>query len=151
MQRQRGKSGDPGLSPTSATPSAAATSSTAAARTAARPGTAAGSLPAYQPSKVVSEASGHTLLSTADSVSKVTRFYENALKDQGWRIVSTAKTAARATIVAMHGTRGAGILISSAARLAHRSQFSNASVDDLPSEVGSTRGPLITLGAGRWA
>jgi hypothetical protein len=104
----------PALSATSATPSAAATLSTAAARTAARPGTAAGSLPAYQPSKVVSEASGHTLLSTADSVSKVTRFYENALKDQGWRIVSTAKTAARATIVAMHGTRGAGILISSA-------------------------------------
>lgn len=102
----------PALSPSSATPSAA--SSTAAARTVARAGTAAGSLPAYQPSKVVSETSGGTELSTADSVSKVTRFYENALKDGGWRVVSTAKTAAKTTIVAMRGRNGVGILISSA-------------------------------------
>ena len=69
---------------------------------------------AYQPSKVVSETSGGTELSTADSVSKVTRFYENALKDGGWRVVSTAKTAAKTTIVAMRGRNGVGILISSA-------------------------------------
>jgi hypothetical protein len=87
---------------------------TAVALTAARSGRAAVSLPNYQPSKVISEASGRIQLSSIDSVSKVTSFYENALKSRGWRIVYNSKSAAETSIVAMHGTTGVGILISRA-------------------------------------
>ena len=90
------------------------TASAAAARTVARPGRVAGSLPNYQPSKVVSEATGRIQLSSIDSVSKVASFYENALKSRGWRIVSNSKSAAETSIVAMHGNTGVGILISRA-------------------------------------
>jgi len=48
------------------------------------------SLPRYQPSKVISEATGHFQLTSIDSVSKVARFYENALKNRGWRIALSA-------------------------------------------------------------
>lgn len=96
---------------TSVRPSAA---NTAVTLTAAGSGKAAVSLPNYQPSKVISEASGRIQLSSIDSVSKVSSFYENAVKSRGWRIVYNSKSAAQTSIVAMHGTIGVGILISRA-------------------------------------
>ena len=99
-------------------------------------------LTAAQPAiEVVSETSGGTELSTADSVSKVTRFYENALKDGGWRVVSTAKTAAKTTIVAMRGRNGVGILISSAVPAWHIDALSYARAHDLPSDLAPAREP----------
>jgi hypothetical protein len=107
----RGNAPVPASSPTSVRPSAA---NTAVALTAARSGRAAVLLPDYQPSKVISEAAGRIQLSSIDSVSKVTSFYENAVKSRGWRIVYNSKSAAQTSIVAMHGTTGVGILISRA-------------------------------------
>jgi hypothetical protein len=108
-----GNSPVPASSRTSVTPAAA---NTAVALTAARSGSSAVSLPNYQPSKVISEAAGRIVLSSTDSVSKVTSFYENALKGRGWRIVYDSKSAAQTSMVAMHGTTGVGILIGRADR-----------------------------------
>jgi hypothetical protein len=102
----------PPSSPASVRSSAVA--STVSARTAARSGRAAVSLPNYQPSKVVFEASGGVQLRTIDSVNKVTSFYMNALKSGGWRIVYASKSAANTNIAAMHGTAGLSITISRA-------------------------------------
>jgi hypothetical protein len=106
----RGNPAVPASSPTSAAPSAAA--STVADRTAARSSGTALPLPNYQPSKVVTETSGGVQLSSADPVSKVASFYENALKSRGWRIISADKNAVSTTMVAMRGTTGLGISIS---------------------------------------
>jgi len=94
----------PAHSPSSATPSAAV-------RTVARAGSVVGSLPRYQPSKVISEAAGHIQLSSIDPVSKVASFYRNALKSRGWRILSDGKNAGSVDMVAMLGTTGVGITI----------------------------------------
>jgi hypothetical protein len=104
----RGNSPVPASAPTPVRPSAA---NAAVVLTAARSGRTAVSLPNYQPSKVISEAAGRIQLSSAGSVSKVTSFYENALRSSGWRIVYDSKTAAQTSIVGMHGTTGVGILI----------------------------------------
>jgi hypothetical protein len=72
-----------------------------------------GSLPVYEPSKVVGKANGFIRLRSADPMSEVISFYDQALKSGRWRIITASKTAARASIVAMHGNTGAGITISS--------------------------------------
>lgn len=69
-------------------------------------------MPDYEPSKVVSQAGGHTQLSSADSVSKVTAFYEEALKSGGWSIISAAKTSTSTNIVAKRGSQGVTVAIS---------------------------------------
>jgi hypothetical protein len=73
-----------------------------------------GSLPTYEPSKVVSNAGGLIRLSSADPASKVISFYKKALKNEGWSIVSIATTGASTSIVAMNEASGASISISSA-------------------------------------
>jgi hypothetical protein len=108
----RGTPSVPASSPVSVTPSAAA--SAVAARTGTLSGRVAVPLPNYQPSKVVSETAGGVQLSSIDSVSKVARFYENALKSRGWRITYSGKSAANTSIVAMRGITGVGISISRA-------------------------------------
>jgi len=96
------------VSPTSAATSAASLASVV------RLNGIAGSLPVYEPSKVVSKADGFIRLRSADPMSKVISFYDKALKSGRWRIITASKTAARASIVAMHGDTGAGITIGSA-------------------------------------
>jgi hypothetical protein len=107
--------GNPAAPATSAASSSAAPSSAAApASTAASPSTAPGALPNYEPSKVVSDVGGHTQLSSPDSVSKVTAFYDEAIKSGGWSITSSAKTSASTNIVATRDGHGVTIAISSA-------------------------------------
>ena len=100
---------------TSAAPSSAAPAATSAAASPASSASSAGSaLPDYKPSKVISQAGGHTQLSSTASVSTVTAFYEKALKSGGWTIISTAKTSTSANFVAKRGTHGVTVAISSA-------------------------------------
>jgi plastocyanin len=93
--------------------SAASSTSAASLTSKAHTEKASGSLPTYEPSKVVIKVGGFVRLRSADSVSKVSSFYRKALKSGDWRIVSIAGTAARTSIVAMHGTTGVTIGISS--------------------------------------
>ena len=97
----------------SAVTSAVSATPAASVAPVAHSGKTSGSLPAYEPSKVVSKSGGFTRLSSADPVSKVSSFYRKALKSGGWRVISAAQTAARTSIVAMHGTTGVSISISS--------------------------------------
>jgi len=109
-----GSSGGNSAAPAAASSSAAPSSASVPASTTASPSTASGALPNYEPSKVVSEAGGHTQLSSSDSVLKVTAFYDEALKSGGWNITSSAKTGASTTIVAKRDGHGVTVAISSA-------------------------------------
>lgn len=91
-----------------------AAASTVAARTAARSTKTDLPLPNYQPSKVVLQTVAGVQLSSTEPVSNVTRFYENVLKNRGWRIISSDKNAANTNLVAMRGTTGISITISRA-------------------------------------
>jgi len=62
---------------------------------------------------VVSEVGGHSQLSSPDSVSKVTAFYDEVLKSGGWSITSSAKTSTSTTIVANRDGHGVTVAISS--------------------------------------
>jgi hypothetical protein len=73
-----------------------------------------GTVPAYQPSTVVSQNAGHTQLKSADSVAKVTSFYDSFFGHNGWTIVSSNKTAYSANVVAKRSGQGATIAIASA-------------------------------------
>jgi hypothetical protein len=63
---------------------------------------------------VVSDVGGHTQLSSQDPVSKVTAFYDAALKSGGWTVISSAETSASTNIVAKRDGHGVTIAISSA-------------------------------------
>jgi hypothetical protein len=63
---------------------------------------------------VVSDAGGHIQLSSPDPVSKVTDFYDNALKSGGWSVTSSTKSGYNTTIVAKRDGQGATISISAA-------------------------------------
>lgn len=76
--------------------------------------TASGALPKYEPATVVSDAGGHIQLSSPDPVSKVTDFYDNALKSGGWSVTSSTKSGYNTTIVAKRDGQGATISISAA-------------------------------------
>jgi hypothetical protein len=71
-------------------------------------------LPNYQPSTVVSQAGGHTQLTSPDDVSKLTAFYQNALQQGGWSISSSAKTTASTNLIAHRTGQGVTIAISNA-------------------------------------
>jgi len=105
----------------SAAPAAAAASSSAAPSDASSPASPAsssstdsGALPKYEPSTVISDAGGHIQLSSPDPVSKVTDFYDNALKTGGWSVTSSTKSGYNTTIVAKRDGQGATISISAA-------------------------------------
>jgi hypothetical protein len=70
-------------------------------------------LPNYKPSTVVSEAAGHTQLTSPDDVSKLTAFYQSALQQGGWSISSSAKTATSTNLVAHRTGQGVTVAISS--------------------------------------
>jgi len=69
-------------------------------------------LPRYQPSSVVSDTTGSLQLTSPDSVQKVTAFYDKALTEGGWSIVSTSKTAYSTNITARRGSTGTTLSIS---------------------------------------
>jgi hypothetical protein len=72
------------------------------------------SVPAYQPSSVVSQSPNHTQLKSVDPVAKVTSFYDGFFNRDGWTIVSSNKTAYSANVVAKRSGQGATIAIASA-------------------------------------
>lgn len=102
----------PSSPPTTSPPSSPSAPSTTAPTSA--PTTAAGSdtVPIYQPSTVVSQAGGHTQLTSPDDVAKVTAFYKQALSQDGWSLTSSATTAASANFVARRTGMGATVAIS---------------------------------------
>jgi hypothetical protein len=103
----------PSTTPTTAA-SAPPTTAPTAPTTAPSPGgqPSPGTVPIYQPSSVVSQAAGHTQLTSPDDVAKVTAFYQQALSQDGWGLTSTAKTATSANFVAKRSGMGATVAIS---------------------------------------
>ena len=69
-------------------------------------------LPKYEPSSVVSDTPGSLQLTSPDSVQKVTAFYDKALTQGGWNIVSSSKTAYSTNITARRGSTGTTLSIS---------------------------------------
>jgi hypothetical protein len=70
-------------------------------------------LPQYQPSSVVSQATGSLQLTSPSSVQQVTAFYDNAIARGGWTIVSNSKTAYSTNITATRGHVGTTLSVSS--------------------------------------
>ena len=95
--------------------SAPATTAAAAATTTAASG---GAVPEYKPLTVTSSehAGGvsKTVLTSPDSVEKVTAFYEHALPSGGWQVEKTAKSGDTVEYKAARGAAAAEIEISSA-------------------------------------
>lgn len=110
-----------GTAATSTTTSAAASRTTStvtsaeptttATATATSAESAAGEIPIYQPSTLVSQATGSTVLSSTDSVGKVSDFYLAAVDKGGWQIVSKSVTAYSASLTVKRSGRGASISI----------------------------------------
>jgi hypothetical protein len=102
------------VTPTSTTTSPSTTSPSASSSPAtSSPATGSTTLPRYQPSSVVSDTPGSLQLTSPDSVQKVTAFYDNALAQGGWSIVSSSKTAYSTSITAKRGSTGTSLSISS--------------------------------------
>ena len=102
------KSASTGTTPASSLTSPTVASSTAtsssspsiAPATNSTPTANSTTLPRYQPSSVVSDTAGSLQLTSPDSVQKVTAFYNKALSEGGWSIVSTSKTSYSTNITA---------------------------------------------------
>jgi hypothetical protein len=62
----------------------------------------------------VSKTSSHVQLTTPSSVSQVTAFYDKALKEGGWTIMSSSKTMTGTNITARRGDTGTTLAISAA-------------------------------------
>lgn len=99
------------------TATSAAASRTTSTVTSAEPTTtatatsAAGEIPIYQPSTLVSQSMGSTVLSSTDSVGKVSDFYLAAVDKGGWQIVSKSVTPYSASLTVKRSGRGASISI----------------------------------------
>jgi hypothetical protein len=70
-------------------------------------------LPNYQPSTVVSESRGATVLRTSDPIDKVSAYYINLIDTGGWQAVSQTVTGHAANLVVKKSGQGASITISS--------------------------------------
>jgi hypothetical protein len=114
------KTASTGTTPASSITSPAITSSTATSTSSPSISTAPSStstpdsttLPRYMPSSVVSDTAGSLQLTSPDSVQKLTAFYDNALSQGGWTIVSTSKTTYSTNITARKGGTGTTLSIS---------------------------------------
>ncbi|MHB1431194.1 MAG: hypothetical protein ACYCVZ_03630 [Streptosporangiaceae bacterium] len=62
----------------------------------------------------MSKDSHHTQLSTRDSVSAVTTFYDRALAQGHWAIISSSRSGYHASITARRGNTGTTVSISTA-------------------------------------
>jgi hypothetical protein len=80
------------------------------------PPAAAATLPAYQPSRVVSSGGGSAYLVSPDPVSKVSGFYAQVLSKDGWQLVSRNVSSHGAELVGKRQAQGARVQIFSAGR-----------------------------------
>jgi hypothetical protein len=72
---------------------------------------AAGKLPEYQPSSVVSKTSTSTVLSSSASVTKIGAFYAHALAKGGWQVTSSSAGSYHASFTAHRTGEGASISV----------------------------------------
>jgi hypothetical protein len=71
-----------------------------------------GTVATYQPSSVIRQAPGHLQLSSPDSVTKISAFYDSALA--GWTIVSSKKNPFSTNVTARRGNQGVTVSINTA-------------------------------------
>ncbi|HVB45895.1 MAG TPA: hypothetical protein VNF47_24740 [Streptosporangiaceae bacterium] len=110
-------SGGGGTSASPAPASSASPSSapgTPAESGSAAPSRTSGSLPVYQPSVLVSKTANHVQLTSTSSVEQVTAFYDKALSEGGWTVISASKSAFSTSITAKRGTTGTTLSITAA-------------------------------------
>jgi hypothetical protein len=72
---------------------------------------AAGKLPDYQPSTVVSSSASSTVLTSPDSVQKIGAFYSGALAKGGWHVTSSSTGPYHASFTADRSGEGASISV----------------------------------------
>jgi hypothetical protein len=72
---------------------------------------AAGKLPDYQPSTVVSRSAASTVLTSPDSVQKIGAFYSGALAKGGWHVTSSSMGTYHASFTADRSGEGASISV----------------------------------------
>jgi hypothetical protein len=72
---------------------------------------AAGKLPAYQPSSVLSSSPSSTVLSSPGSVTKIGEFYKDALAKDGWQVRSAVTGTYSASFTAIRGSEGVSISV----------------------------------------
>jgi hypothetical protein len=100
-----------------ASPAAASNSPAAAASTPAKgsggtaDASAAGKLPDYKPSTVVSKSAGSTILTSSGSVHKIGAFYRKALAAGGWHVASSSMGPYHASFTADRGNEGVSISV----------------------------------------
>jgi hypothetical protein len=70
-----------------------------------------GTLPDYQPSKLVSKTSTSTVLTSPDSVAKVGAFYADVLAKGGWQVISSSVGSFHASFTVSHDHQGASISV----------------------------------------
>ena len=90
---------------------AAAPHSESSRGTSAADTSAAGKLPDYQPSTVVSKSEYSTVLTSPDRVSTIGTFYQNALATGGWQVASNSTGPFHASFTAYRGHEGASISV----------------------------------------
>jgi hypothetical protein len=72
---------------------------------------AAGKLPDYQPSTVVSRSAASTVLTSPDSVQKIGAFYSGALAKGGWHVTSSSMGPYHASFTADRSGEGTSISV----------------------------------------
>ena len=70
-----------------------------------------GTLPDYQPSKLVSKTSTSTVLTSPDSVAKIGAFYADVLAKGGWQVISSSVGSFHASFTVSHDHQGASISV----------------------------------------
>ena len=68
-------------------------------------------IPYYQPSTLVSQSTGSTILGTQDPISKVAAFYSHVVDTGGWTVVSRAVTQNGASFTIKKSGKGASIAV----------------------------------------
>jgi hypothetical protein len=107
----------PAATATAAPPSAPATPPTPPPPPTAAPAPpvpATGTLPAYQPSRMISSGHGSAYLISPDPVGKVSGFYAQILSKDGWQLISRNISAHGAELVGKRQAQGARVQIFSA-------------------------------------
>ncbi|MFZ2174082.1 MAG: hypothetical protein WAW17_08630 [Rhodococcus sp. (in: high G+C Gram-positive bacteria)] len=70
-----------------------------------------GDIPIYQPSSLVSQAIGSTVLTSADPIEKISDFYVDAVEKGGWETVSKSVTRYSTNLTVKKSGQGASISI----------------------------------------
>lgn len=68
-------------------------------------------IPYYQPSTLVSQSTGSTILGTQDPISEVAAFYSHVVDTGGWTVVSRAVTPDGASFTIKKSGKGASIAV----------------------------------------